>query len=223
MIQLDNKHRYLQIAFNDNARMVSRILPTIPNHPRIFIEAGTPYIKQEGMDGIRHIRRMWRGIIVADLKIADGAVYETQMAYYAGANAATCLGSAPTPTLDLFIKTCRSLGMYSMLDMIGVSDPLKVMRPLKAPPDVVILHRGRDEETARSKMIEYRHVNRIHSKFDTLISVAGGVNEKEARSAIFNGANIVVANIVNPEDGWTGISTDGSVGEAAAQFLNTIA
>jgi len=32
-----------------------------------------------------------------------------------------------------------------------------------------------------------------------LISAAGGVDLKEARSAIFNGANIVVANIVDSE------------------------
>jgi hypothetical protein len=55
-----------------------------------------------------------------------------------------------------------------------------------------------------------------------LISAAGGVDLKEARSAIFNGANIVVANLVRPDDPWTGISTETDVAEMAQQFLTTI-
>jgi hypothetical protein len=65
-------------------------------------------------------------------------------------------------------------------------------------------------------------VNRIHSKFDVLISAAGGVGLKEARSAIFNGAGIVVANLVRPGDPWAGIRTDSDVGGMARQFLATI-
>lgn len=224
MITLDNKNRYLQIAFNYNAAMVRQILPRIPTAPNIFIEAGTPYIKREGMAGIRLIRRLWMGVVVADMKIADGAMDEVRMARRAGANAITCLGSAPTETLDLFIETCEKFDMLSMIDLIGVGDPLKILRPLKKAPQIVVLHRGRDEElSSRNKMIGYRHINRIHSKFDSLISVAGGVDIKESRSAIFNGANIVVANLVNPGDGWVGISTGSEVSNSAQNFLNTIA
>ena len=223
MIELDNKQRYLQIAFNHNALMVRQILPKIPIAPNIFIEAGTPYIKREGMAGIRLIRSLWSGVVVADMKVADGAMEEVVMARTSGADAITCLGSAPTPTLDLFISTCAENNMLSMIDLIGVKDPLIVLRPLKKTPDVVILHRGRDEELARNKMIEYRHINRIHSKFACLISVAGGMDIREARSAIFNGANIVVANLAEPSDHWVGISTAGEISQTAKQFLATIA
>jgi 3-keto-L-gulonate-6-phosphate decarboxylase len=109
-----------------------------------------------------------------------------------------------------------------MIDMLGVKDPLRVLLHLKKPPAVVILHRGRDEESSRGKVIEYRHVTRIKSKYDVLISAAGGVDLKEARSAIFNGASIVVVNIVRPEDPWAGISTDENVPQLARQFLTTI-
>jgi 3-keto-L-gulonate-6-phosphate decarboxylase len=109
-----------------------------------------------------------------------------------------------------------------MIDMLGVADPLKVLMQLKQPPDVVVLHRGRDEENTRGKVIQYRHVNRVRSKFGTLISAAGGVDLKEARSAIFNGANIVVVNLVQPDDPWGGIRTDSDVAGIARQFLETI-
>ncbi len=219
---LDTKTRYLQVAFNYDLGMVTSILPTIEYNPRIWIEAGTPFIKREGMNGVRTIRRMWRGVIVADMKTADGAVGEVDMAKAAGADAITILGASPLETLNLFVHRCEELKMLSIIDMIGIDDPLEVLRPMKKPPDVVELHRGRDEESTRGKVIQYRHVNRIRSKYDVAISAAGGVTLKEARSAIFNGANIVVANIVRPEDKWQGISTSGEVGKITRQFLETI-
>jgi bifunctional enzyme Fae/Hps len=218
----DNKTRYLQIAFNYDVGMVVRILPRIVKSERILIEAGTPFIKREGGDGIRAIRRLWRGHLVADLKTVDGAMGEVQMVRSAGATAATVLGNSPTEALDLFIAHCTELKMASMIDMLGVADPLRVLMRLKKPPDVVVLHRGRDEENTRGKVIQYRHVNRVHSKFDVLISAAGGVDIKEARSAIFNGANIVVVNLVRPGDPWEGIRTDTDVGTMARQFLEMI-
>lgn len=222
MVALDHKTRYLQVAFNYDLEMVRRILPTIQPSERIMIEAGTPFIKREGAAGIKAIRGMWDGHLVADLKTVDGALGEVDMVREAGATAATVLGSSPPEALDLFIERCTELGMNSMIDMLGVSDPLKSLRQLRRPPEVVVLHLGRDEEGTRGKVIQYRHVNRVRSKFDVLISAAGGVDLKQARSAIFNGANIVVANLVKPGDPWTGISTEIDVAEMARQFLTTI-
>jgi bifunctional enzyme Fae/Hps len=219
---LDTKARYLQIAFNYDLGLVRRVLPTIAASDRIFIEAGTPFIKREGMNGVRTIRRMWGGQIVADLKTIDGAEQEVAMARSAGATAATVLGSSPSEALDLFVDQCEQVGLVAMIDMLGVKDPLKTLMRMRRPPSVVVLHRGRDEENTQGKVIQYRHVNRIHSKFDVLISAAGGVDLKEARSAIFNGANIVVVNLIRPGDPWEGISTEEDVAGMAERFLETI-
>ncbi|MGQ9553707.1 MAG: orotidine 5'-phosphate decarboxylase / HUMPS family protein [Anaerolineae bacterium] len=219
---LEPNTRYLQLAFNDDLAVVRRLLPTIAFSPRIMIEAGTPFIKREGMSGIRGIRSLWKGPIVADLKTADGGLGEVEMVAAAGATAATVMGSAPVETLDFFIGRCTSLGLDSMIDMLGVADPLDVLRHLKTPPAVVVLHRGRDEESTRGKVIQYRHVKRIKSKYDVSISAAGGVDLKEARSAIFNGANIVVVNIVPPGSPWQGIRSTDNVAAVALEFLRTI-
>ncbi len=219
---LESKTRYLQIAFNYDLGLVQEILPSITHSDRILIEAGTPYIKREGMDGLRGIHRLWPGHIVADLKTTDGALMEADMVRAAGATAATVLGSSPTEALDLFVARCGQAGLASMIDMLGVSDPLKVVMKMHRPPDVVVLHRGRDEEATRGKQIQYKHVNRLRSKFDVLISAAGGVDLKEARSAIFNGASIVVVNLVRPGDPWEGIPTDTDVASMADKFLATI-
>jgi bifunctional enzyme Fae/Hps len=219
---LDDRKRYLQIAFNYDVGMVRQILPRVVKSDRIFIEAGTPYMKREGLAGLRAIRMFWSGTIVADIKITDGAEQEVAMMRSAGATAVTAIGSAPIATLKLFVAACKKSGMISMIDMLGVDDPLRVVTKMRIPPDVVVLHRGRDEESIRGKVIQYRHVNRLRSKYPVLISAAGGVDLKEARSAIFNGANIVVANLVRPGDPWTGIRTDTDVGAMSRQFLETI-
>ena len=219
---LDRKKRYLQIAFNDDMDSVNKILPDIRFSDRILIEAGTPFIKREGFEGIERISEIWKGKIVADLKTMDGAEEEVELAYNAGATAATVLGSASIETINLFIRKCDELEIDSMIDMIDVEEPLKVLMKLKKPPAVVILHKGRDEETTRGKTIPYKQVNKVKSKFDCIISAAGGVDLKEARSAIFNGANIVVVNLVTREDPWTGIQEDDNVAEIAQSFLKTI-
>jgi len=219
---LDNNFRYLQIAFNYDLSMVYQALPKIVRSNQIIIEAGTPFIKREGFRGIATICRMWKGHVIADLKTTDGAIGEVNMVRQAGATGATVMGNSPIETLNLFINRCAELNMISMIDMIGVDDPLQVMRPLKRQPDVVIIHRGRDEESNPAKMIRYRHINRVRSKYNVLISAAGGVDLKEARSAVFNGANIVVANLVLPRDSWNGIKITEDITSVSQQFLDTI-
>ncbi|MFH0922934.1 MAG: orotidine 5'-phosphate decarboxylase / HUMPS family protein [Candidatus Micrarchaeota archaeon] len=221
-MRFDSKTRYLQLAFNGSLASAERIIPMLPSHDRILVEAGTPFIKRYGQSGIRRMADLWDGRVVADLKTCDGAAEEVALAGNAGAAAATVLGSVPTETLDFFVAKCKSSAMWSMIDMLGVDEPWRVLMCMRQPPDVVVLHKGRDEESTRGKVIQYKNVNKIRSKFDVLISAAGGVDLKEARSAIFNGANIVVVNIVEPGDPWTGISTASNVSKIAEQFLATI-
>jgi len=219
---IDRRVRYLQLAFNDDVASALRLLVALPRDPRILLEAGTPYIKRAGLAGIKAIRALWPFGLVADVKTSDGGAEEVAMVAGAGATAATVLGSCPPETLNLFIAACQDEGIDSLIDMLGVPDPLDTLRHLRVPPTGVVLHLGRDEESTRGKVIEYKQVNRIRSKYDVAISAAGGVDLKEASSAIFNGANIVVANIVPPGSPWRGIPSDSDVGAMARQFLVTI-
>ncbi|NVM16507.1 MAG: orotidine 5'-phosphate decarboxylase [Candidatus Lokiarchaeota archaeon] len=192
--------RYIQIAFNHTVTDVLNILPQIPYDPRLIIEAGTPYIKREGIAGIRLIRRLWRGLVVADLKVTDGASEEVRLAYSVGANAATAAGTAPEETLDFFNQVCEQYGILSMIDMIGQENPLRKLMPLKHKPKAVVIHKGRDEEANPRSIIRYKDINKIRSKYGVLISVAGGLNQDSVRKAYFNGADIAVLNIVKSSD-----------------------
>jgi len=219
---LENKVKYLQLAFNQDSGTVSRLLPRIPRDERIIIEAGTPYIKREGRNAISYIRSMWPGYVLADVKTMDGAAGEVEEVAEAGANGATVLGTAPPETINLFIESCEEAGIDAFVDMIGIEDPLRVLMRLKKPPRVVVLHKGRDEEGSRFKVIKYVHIRRVRSKFDVLISAAGGIDLRQAQSASFNGANIVTVNIVRPDEKFEGIGTEDAIERLAVEFLQGI-
>ena len=195
----------MQFAFNGTMQQVKRVLPKIPYDPRIIIEAGTPYIKQYGMNGVRLIRKLWRGLIVADLKITDGAVSEVRYAVNAGANAVTVMGSAPIETIDFFNEYCENLGVYSMIDMLGVDNPLKRLLPLKHKPNFMVIHKGRDEETNVRSIIRYKDISKVRGKYDVFIAVAGGIEADGVRKAYFNGADVVILNIISRGDPNQGI------------------
>lgn len=131
--------------------------------------------------------------IVADMKTIDRGATEVEMAAQAGASAVIAMGSAPIETLDTFIASCATNSIDAMIDMMNVDYPLSVLRALKKPPRVVILHRGVDEEREnRQKMLPLHEIRRIKGQYDILIAVAGGDTPREIQSAAFNDADIVV-------------------------------
>lgn len=198
---LDRKKKYLQIALNSTPDEGEEIISQLPESDRILIEAGTPLIKAHGIDGIQRLKDAWEmqledktaSYIVADTKCMDRGKTEVEIAKMGGASAATVLGAAPIETINYFISACEELGLDSMVDMIGVEQPIKILRKLKKIPTVVVLHRGVDEEVFdKNKPIPYIQINKIRSSFNTMISIAGGDTIREVQRAIFNDADIVV-------------------------------
>lgn len=199
---LNRKKNYLQIALNSTLDEAYEIISLLPVSERIIIEAGTPLIKRYGMEAVSSLYNWWSSktepenifpYIAADMKTMDRGETEVTMVKEAGASAAIALGLSPLETLNIFIDSCKQNQLDSMVDMMNVDQPIKILRQLKKLPDVVILHRGVDEETFnRDKPIPYLQINKIRSSYNTLISIAGGDTIRELQRAIFNDANIVV-------------------------------
>lgn len=154
--------------------------------------------------------------IVADLKTMDRGETEVDIAFKGGANAAIALGLAPTETLNSFIAACKARGMDSMIDMMNVEYSLSILQKLKQQPDVVILHRGVDEEDYnKEKMIPLHEIRRIKSRYDMMVSVAGGDTIREVQRSIFNDADIVVI--------WRSVyQNTGDTAELVKNFLSQI-
>lgn len=131
--------------------------------------------------------------IVADLKAMDRGDREAEIAARSGASAAICLGLAPIETINSFIASCTAFNIDSMIDMMNVEYPLGILRQLKKQPDVVIVHRGVDEEKFnKEKMLPLHEIRRIKGAYDVMLSVAGGDTVREVQRAIFNDADIVI-------------------------------
>ena len=192
---LNRRQKYLQIALNSDLSEAREIITQLPFSERILIEAGTPLIKIYGKRAISEIKSVAtpETYIVSDTKCADLALRDVRMAAEVGARAVTCLGVAPVETIDRFIEECQKNGVDSMIDMMNVDDPVSVLKELKKPPDIVVLHRGVDEtEFSKEKQIPFYQINQIKDNFDVFVSVAGGDTIDEVQRAILNGADIIV-------------------------------
>lgn len=212
----------IQIAFNYSFVDFKRVIAQIPPSNNIILEAGTPFVKREGIGVIRKMRQYWRGDICADIKIVDGALDEVLMAKQAGATSVTALGNSSVETLQIFVDTCKKVGITSIVDMIGNANPLKTLWKAHVVPDMVYIHRGRDEENSFGKIIQYKDISKLKGKWDLKTGAAGGIDERELQSAIFNSADVVVVNIVRPQDEWKGIVYDDSFKEQLDRFLKFV-
>jgi bifunctional enzyme Fae/Hps len=199
---LNPKKKYLQIALNSTLEDAREIIFQLPKNDRIIVEAGTPFIKRYGSDGIKQLRNWYQQhlvgteifpYVVADLKTMDRGETEADLAYFSGASAAIALGMAPIETLNSFVSQCQVRGIDAMIDMMNVEFPLSVLRKLKNVPPIVIVHRGVDEERLnKEKQLPLYEIQRIKGNYNMIISVAGGDTSREVQSAVFNGADIVV-------------------------------
>ncbi len=214
------RERYLQLAFNHTLEDFEEVIDYVPVEEQIIIEAGTPLLKRYGMEAVRYFKELWPGKVLADLKIVDGAVAEVEMAKEAGADFVTCVGTTSVETLRLFVDTCQKLEIGSVIDAIHTPDPLKVLWKAQVLPDIVLIHRGRDEETSFGKIIQYKNIAKIKGKYEVKVGAGGGIDEKELARALFNGADLVVVNVVKPTDPWKGIVIDENFGEKIEEYLS---
>jgi 3-keto-L-gulonate-6-phosphate decarboxylase len=215
--KLNKRNKYLQIALNSTFSEARKIVASLPQSDKIIIEAGTPLIKTEGINVVSDLRAIApNAYIVADIKVSDNAEKEVAMVAQTGAEAATCLGVAPIETIDKFIQACIENKIDSMIDLMNVSDPVSLFRKLKKLPLVAIIHRGVDEtEATKDKAIPYYQINKIKGAYNIMVAVAGGDDNREVESAIFNGADIVVV--------WKNFMQSGNkITEMANLFLKNI-
>ncbi|UCG36615.1 MAG: orotidine 5'-phosphate decarboxylase, partial [Candidatus Bathyarchaeota archaeon] len=170
------------------------IITQLPESDRIIVEVGTPLLKKYGVKVIRDLREDAKDVfIIADLKTLDVGKVEVDLAFEETADAVVAAGVAANETLDGFIYEAKKMGIYAVVDMMNVEDPVQKLRTLKELPDVVILHRGIDAETGRSLGLE--RIELLKQAFTgqrLLVAVAGGIIPETAREALSKGADILI-------------------------------
>jgi bifunctional enzyme Fae/Hps len=77
--------------------------------------------------------------------------------------------------------------------MLNVEDVIEKMKSLKQLPDIVILHRGIDQESGRAYGLErIQVIRKAFSSEKFLIAVAGGIVPETAKKALEKGADILI-------------------------------
>ncbi len=138
-----------------------------------WLEAGTPLIIAEGMNGVRALRAEFPDTpIVADLKTMDGGYLEAQMMAKAGATHVVVMARAHEETIRCVVKAGRDFGIEVMGDNMVADDMVAAARWLEELGcDFVIHHVGYDERRG----IAARGM-RMPSPLDQLKQVVDAVN-----------------------------------------------
>ncbi len=187
---------YLQIAFDiPSIETTKRIINELPESDRIILEVGTPLLKKYGTRVIRDLRELAKEVfIVADLKTLDVGKVEVDLAFDETADAVVASGLAAEETLDKFIYEAQRLGIYAVVDMMNVQNPVEKLRTLKNFPNIIILHRAIDVErrTGKTRWDLIKELRQVFKEERFLVAVAGGITPETAPEALTQGADIII-------------------------------
>ncbi|ANJ27137.1 3-hexulose-6-phosphate synthase [Agromyces aureus] len=179
-----------------------------------ILELGTPLIKSEGLSAITAIKAAHPDkIVFADLKTMDAGELEADIAFGAGADLVTVLGTAGDSTIAGAVKAAKKHGKGVVVDLIGVADkPARAKQVVALGAEFVEMHAGLDEQAEDG--FTFATLLRDGEASGVPFSVAGGVNAASIGSVRDSGARIAVAG--------SAIYSAENVGEAAAALRAAI-
>jgi bifunctional enzyme Fae/Hps len=206
---------YLQVAMDlVDMGKVAQVLKEVPQNDHVIIEAGTPLIKKFGLGVIGEIRKLRpNAFIIADMKILDTGNLEARMAGDATADAVVVSGQAPASTIEKAITEAKKIGIYSIVDMLNVQSPAKLIASLKVKPDIVELHRAIDVEESAHAWGDIPAIKKAAGG-KLLVATAGGIRVDVVKDALKAGADILVVG--------RAITASKDIGHAADEFLDQL-
>ncbi|KQW05638.1 3-hexulose-6-phosphate synthase [Leifsonia sp. Root4] len=180
-----------------------------------ILELGTPLIKSEGLSAVTAIKNAHPDkIVFADLKTMDAGELEADIAFAAGADLVSVLGSAGDSTIVGAVKAAKKHGKGIVVDLIGVANkPARAQEVVALGVDFVEMHAGLDEQAEAG--FTFSKLLRDGKESGVTFSVAGGINASTIASVQASGAAVAVAGgaIYGAPD----------VGAAAAELRSAIA
>ncbi|NKI26995.1 3-hexulose-6-phosphate synthase [Arenibacter sp. 6A1] len=183
----------LQVAIDllkieDAIALATKVAPYVD-----IIELGTPLIKSEGLSGIRKMKDAFPDkIVLADFKTADAGELEAEMAFGAGADLITVLGTTGDSTIAGAVKAAKAHGKGVVVDTIGVQDRVKrAQEAIALGAEFVELHAGLDEQGEAGYSIQV--LIDEAARAGVSVSIAGGVNKNSVAAVKESGAIVAVA------------------------------
>ena len=172
-----------------------RIAERISEIDDIWLEAGTPLIKSEGIKAVKRLRELFPDkFIVADLKIADAGKVESELAAKAGADMVTVLGTSATETIQEVVETCREFGVKVMVDLMDLPDPLEHAEKFtQLGADALVYHVGYGKQRSGLRAVNFMEpIKELAARLKIPLAVAGGIRIGEAGELVRAGCKIII-------------------------------
>jgi 3-hexulose-6-phosphate synthase/6-phospho-3-hexuloisomerase len=164
-----------------------------------WLEAGTPLIIAEGMNGVRALRDAFPHTpIVADLKTMDGGWLEVEMMANAGATHVVVMERAHRETIKMVVKAGKDFGVKVMGDNLAAEDMVAAAKRLEDYGcDFVIHHVGYDERRGLAAAGKPRpspldQLREIVAAVQVPVQAVGGLSVEQAIRTPEYGAPLVV-------------------------------
>lgn len=158
-----------------------------------ILELGTPLIKSAGLSAVTAIREAHPDkTVFADMKTMDAGELEADIAFGAGADLVTVLGSADDSTIAGAVQAAAKHGKGVVVDLIGVADKAaRAQQVVELGAEFVEMHAGLDEQAQEGYSLE--DLLEAGRAAGVPFSVAGGVKPTTIGSVREAGAQIAVA------------------------------
>ncbi len=157
-----------------------------------WLEIGTPLIKSEGMNAVRHFRKLFPATtLVADMKTMDAGRTEMEMAAKAGADIAVVMGNAPRSTIKECIQAGKNYGIKICVDFMDNGKiEERITEIEKWGADYIAIHTSIDDQMYGKT--PFSTLQNICSKVKVPLAVAGGINSENVIDAVNMGASIII-------------------------------
>jgi len=186
------------ISFRDAESLLYTVKDVID-----IAEVGTPFIIREGIGAVAKLKDTFPDLtFLADVKIVDGAEYESQIAFEAGADIVTVLGVSDIITIKTAVDKAEKYGRSIMVDMINVD------RVIERAPELdtlgvayLCLHTAFDVKSLEGPPLEQlKQVKGVVR--NAKIAIAGGINDRNAAYIVKEKPEILIVGswIVGSKD-----------------------
>jgi 3-hexulose-6-phosphate synthase len=157
-----------------------------------IIELGTPLVKNAGLSAVTAVKTAHPDkIVFADMKTMDAGELEAGIAFSAGADLVSVLGSADDSTIAGAVKAAKAHNKGVVVDLIGVADKVTRAKEARAlGAKFVEFHAGLDEQAKPGYNLEVLLSAGEGARVP--FSVAGGVNISTINAVQRAGADVAV-------------------------------
>ena len=194
-----------------------------------WLEAGTPLILAEGLQGVKKLREAFPGTpIVADLKTMDGGYLEAEMMAGAGATHIVVMARAHEETIKCVVKAGKDFGIKIMGDNLACPDMVEAAKWLEELGcDYIVHHIGYDERrgiAASGKRMPspLDQLKEVVSAVDIPVQAVGGLSLEQAIRCPEFGAPLVVLGAPLTIDADAFKTADGDLESSLRLICRTI-